>query len=143
VQIAVGSEGLWRRFCEGFDLDADATGLATNAERVAGRDAVVAIVEAAFAGWRSAELLARLDEVGVPAGRVRTLDQVYDWDQTRSQGLVVEVEHSRLGPITIPGPPLRFFDPDGTEVTRTAHTAPPTLDEHGPRIRSWLGTPPQ
>ncbi len=143
VQIAVGSEGLWRRFCEGFDLDGDATPFATNADRVTRREAVVALVEAAFAGWSSADLLARLDEVGVPAGRVRTLDQVYDWDQTRSQGLVVDVEHSRLGPITIPGPPLRFFDPDGTEVTRTAHTAPPTLDEHGTRIRSWLGAPPQ
>ena len=30
VQIAVGSEGLWRRFCDAFDLDPDCEGLATN-----------------------------------------------------------------------------------------------------------------
>jgi crotonobetainyl-CoA:carnitine CoA-transferase CaiB-like acyl-CoA transferase len=141
VQIAVGSEGLWRRFCEGFDLDADATPFATNADRVARRPAVVELVESVFSGWVAADLLTRLDDLGIPAGRVRTLDQVYDWDQTRSQGLVIDVDHSRLGSITIPGPPLRFFDPDGTEVTRTAHTAPPVLDEHTAQIRAWL-TPP-
>ena len=35
VQIAVGSEGLWHDFCEGFDLDPDMAGMATNPERVA------------------------------------------------------------------------------------------------------------
>src|SRR6185436_7666767 len=30
VQIAVGSQGLWRRLCDGFALDPDAPGLATN-----------------------------------------------------------------------------------------------------------------
>ena len=30
VQIAVGSEGLWRRFCEGFGVDPTTEGLATN-----------------------------------------------------------------------------------------------------------------
>ena len=27
---------------------------------------------------------------------------------------------------------------DGAEVTRTQHTAPPTLDEHGASVRRWL-----
>ena len=30
VQIAVGSEGLWKRFCEGFELDPETPGMATN-----------------------------------------------------------------------------------------------------------------
>jgi crotonobetainyl-CoA:carnitine CoA-transferase CaiB-like acyl-CoA transferase len=37
VQIALGSEGLWRRFCAGFGLDPDAEGHATNPS--ASRDA--------------------------------------------------------------------------------------------------------
>ena len=97
VQIAVGSEGLWQRFCAAFGLDPDAEGLATNAERVAARDRVIEVVEAAFADWDAEPLLARLAEVGVPAGKVRTLDEVYAWDQTASQGLLVEVEHPTLG----------------------------------------------
>ncbi|WP_088319705.1 CaiB/BaiF CoA-transferase family protein [Kineosporia sp. R_H_3] len=138
VQISVGSEGLWKRLCTGFGLDPDAAGMATNAERVAHREQVIAAIEAAFAGWDSADLLPRLAEIGVPAGRVRTLDEVYTWDQTLSQGLVVDVDHATLGALKIPGPPLRFFS-DDAEVTRTAHLAPPVLDEHGASIREWLG----
>jgi formyl-CoA transferase len=138
VQIALGSEGLWRRFCEGFGLDPDAAGLATNAERVADRTRVIEVVEGAFASWDAEPLLARLAEIGVPAGKVRTLDEVYGWDQTASQGLLLDVEHSTLGPLTLPGPPLRFFAADGTEVTRRDHAAPPVLDQHAASIRSWL-----
>ena len=74
----------------------------------------------------------------IPAGKVRTLDEVYEWDQVASQGLLVDVEHPTLGGITLPGPPLRFFDAGGAEVTRTRHAAPPTLDEHGQSVRRWL-----
>jgi crotonobetainyl-CoA:carnitine CoA-transferase CaiB-like acyl-CoA transferase len=138
VQIAVGSEGLWRRFCAGFDLDPATPGLETNGQRVAERDRLIGIIEGVFAGWKAADLLVRLDEIGVPAGKVRTLDEVYAWEQTRSQGLVIEVEHSTLGRLQLAGPPLRFFDADGREVTRTAHTAPPTLDGDGASVRAWL-----
>jgi crotonobetainyl-CoA:carnitine CoA-transferase CaiB-like acyl-CoA transferase len=138
VQIALGSEGLWRRFCEGFGLDPAAEGLATNAERVAARDRVIEVVEAAFADWDAEPLLARLAEVGVPAGKVRTLDEVYAWEQTLSQGLLLDVEHPTLGRVQLPGPPLRFFDADGTEVSRGDHAAPPLLDEDADDIRAWL-----
>lgn len=138
VQIAVGSEGLWQRLCAAFGLDPAAEGMATNPERVANRERVIEAVEAVFADWDAEPLLARLAEVGVPAGKVRTLDEVYAWDQTASQGLLVDVEHSTLGHLTLPGPPLRFFAGDGTEVTRRDHEAPPTLDEDGAAIRAWL-----
>ena len=138
VQIAVGSERLWRRLCEAFSLDPDSPGLATNAERVANRDAVIQTVEGVFAGWDAAPLLQRLAEVGIPAGKVRTLDEVYDWEQTASQGLLLDVEHSSLGGLRLPGPALRFFDASGAEVTRRDHAAPPVLDEHGAAIRAWL-----
>jgi formyl-CoA transferase len=141
VQIALGSEGLWRRFCDGFGLDPAADGLATNADRVARRDRLIEVVEAAFADWDAEPLLARLAEVGVPAGKVRALDEVYTWEQTISQGLLVDVEHGTVGRITLPGPPLRFFDAEGTEVTRRDHAAPPVLDEHGDSIRAWLAGP--
>jgi crotonobetainyl-CoA:carnitine CoA-transferase CaiB-like acyl-CoA transferase len=139
VQIAVGSEGLWRRLCAGFGLDPTADGLATNSERVAHRDHVIEVLEATFADWEAEPLLARLAEVGVPAGKVRTLDEVYAWDQTLSQGLLVDVEHPTLGSLSLPGPPLRFFAADGTECTPRDHAAPPVLDQHGTAIREWLG----
>jgi formyl-CoA transferase len=132
VQIAVGSEGLWKRFCEGFGLDAAAEGMTSNPQRVANGKRVNELVQATFALHSTDELLAKLDRIGVPAGRIRSIREVYEWEQTRSQGLLIDVEHATLGTITLPGPPLRFFDPDGTERTRREHSAPPVLgaDNH-------------
>jgi crotonobetainyl-CoA:carnitine CoA-transferase CaiB-like acyl-CoA transferase len=133
LQIAVGSQGLWRRLAAEFELPVDAAGFATNAERVRNRDAVVDAVNAAFAPVPLAELLPQLDRIGVPAGEVRTLDRVYGWDQTVSQGLLVEVEHALAGRLTLPGPPLRF---DGDEPRQ--HLAPPLLGQHDESVRRWL-----
>ena len=127
VQIAVGSEGLWKRFCDGFGLDSDAPGMATNPQRVANGKRVNEMVQAAFALYSTDELLAKLDRIGVPAGRIRSIREVYEWEQTRSQGLLINVDHATLGPITLPGPPLRFFSSDGAELTRRKHRAPPVL----------------
>lgn len=138
VQIAVGSESLWKRLCDGFGLDPAAPGLETNGDRVASRERTIEVIEAAFADWDAEALLARLDEVGVPAGKVRSIDEVYEWEQTRSQGLLVDVEHTSLGKVTLPGPPLRFFDAAGGETTNRRHAAPPLLDEHGDLVRTWL-----
>ena len=138
VQIALGSEALWRRFCAGFGLDPEAEGLSSNQLRVARRDEVIALVEEVFADWEAAPLLAKLQEVGVPAGKVRTMDEVYSWDQVHAQGLMVEVDHPTLGPVHLPGPPLRFFDTEGIEVTRSAHRAPPVLDGDGEAVRRWV-----
>ena len=133
VQIAVGSEALWRAFAPAFGLDRPQW--TTNADRVADRDAVLAAVDEAFAAYTRAELMARLDELGVPAGQVRTFDEVYTWEQTRSQGLLLDVDHATLGDITLPGPPLRFDDGG-----RVRHDAPPTLGQHNDSVRAWLNS---
>ena len=133
VQIAVGSEALWRAFAPAFGLDRPQW--TSNADRVADRDAVLAAVDEAFAAYTRAELMARLDELGVPAGQVRTFDEVYTWEQTRSQGLLLDVDHATLGDITLPGPPLRFDDGG-----RGRHDAPPTLGQHNDSVRAWLNS---
>jgi len=141
VQVACANESLWRRLCAEFGFDPEAEGMATNAERVGNRQRVIDLLEGAFASVAAEDLLARLNKVGIPAGKVRTIDDVYSWDQTRSQGLVIDVEHATLGPLTLPGPPLRFFTPgpDGeTETTRRDHAAPPVLGSSNDDIRTWL-----
>jgi len=135
VQIAVGSDALWQRLAPAFGLDRPEWAL--NRDRVRDHDAVNAAVDAAFGRHQSADVLATLAELGIPAGKVRDFGEVYTWDQTRSQGLLIEVDHAALGHITLPGPPLRF-ETGGRESGRSAHLAPPLLDEHGDAIRSWL-----
>ena len=119
-------------------LPVDDARWALNGLRVENRSSLIAAIEEVFAPWDTDELLAALDDAGIPAGRVRDLQQVYEWDQTASQGLLIEVDHATLGPVTLPGPPLRFFDGAGDEVTRTSHTAPPTLGQHSDTVREWL-----
>ena len=75
---------------------------------------------------------------------MRTIDEVYGWEQTLSQGLLVDVEHATLGRLQLPGPPLRFFapGPDGeTETTRRDHAAPPVLGGSDADVRAWLSGP--
>jgi crotonobetainyl-CoA:carnitine CoA-transferase CaiB-like acyl-CoA transferase len=142
VQISVGSDALWRKFCAVFGLDGEAPDFACNADRVRNHTQTVDLVERAFASYPAVELLEKLRAAGIPAGKVRSLDEVYEWEQVTSQGLAVEVEHEVLGRITLPGPPLRFFETsaDGErETTPAGHTAPPTLDRDGAGIRNWLG----
>ena len=137
IQIACAAESLWVKFANAFGLDPAAEGMATNRERVYNRDAVVAAVNAALAGHTSAEVLAKLAEIGVPCGHVRTIDQVYTWDQVASQHLLLKVDHPVLGEITIPGSPLRFDD-NAYSGGREAHLPPPGLGEHNESIRAWL-----
>lgn len=135
VQISVGSESLWSRFAAGFDLDTTDPRFATNASRVENRAVLIALIQSRFAAFEADELLIRLGELGIPAGRVRSIDEVYRWEQTRSQGLIIDVVHSTLGEISLPGPTLRFFGHDDGEVTKRTHTAPPLLNQHGETLR--------
>ncbi|MGH8870134.1 MAG: CaiB/BaiF CoA transferase family protein [Actinomycetes bacterium] len=133
LQIAVGSEGLWRRLAPLVDIDAEDPRFATNPDRVGNRDALVDEIEAAFVTKPLSHWLPQLAEIGVPAGEVRTFDRVYGWEQALSQGLLLETDHSTLGPVSLPGPPLRF-DAGG----RREHEAPPTLGQHDEAVRAWL-----
>ncbi|NUR87391.1 MAG: CoA transferase [Nonomuraea sp.] len=133
LQIAVANDGQWKKVAALLDIDPEVAKYATNRERFAHRDELIADMEKALAAHDRAHWLARLGEAGVPAGAIRSIDEVYAWDQTRSQGLLIEVDHPVLGPIELPGPPLRFDGLAGQE-----HTAPPALGQDGDAVRAWL-----
>lgn len=133
LQIAVGSEALWRRFqpLSGVD-DADPR-FSTNADRVRHRSELAERIEGVFVTKPLSHWLPLLATIGVPAGEVRTLDRVYEWEQVRSQGLLIEVDHATAGTVRLPGPPLRF-----DAGVRSTHRAPPTLGQHTDSVRAWL-----
>jgi len=141
VQISIGSEKLWQNFASSFNLPADDPRFISNALRVQNRPALNELIERAFSGYDAEELLAALDGAGIPSGKVRTIEEVYEWDQVKSQGLIVEVDHEVLGKINLPGPPLRFFDAQtNNETTRTVHSAPPVLNANAQEIEQWLAS---
>ncbi|MDA8371673.1 MAG: CoA transferase [Nocardiopsaceae bacterium] len=140
LQVAVASQGQWAKFAALLGLDADDPRFADNAARVANRSALNAEIEAVFAGRPRDVWLERIGAIGVPCGAIRTIDQVYTWDQVRSQGLLVGVDHPVLGRVELPGPAVRF-DPAEGEAAQDADTGPlppPRLGEHNESVRAWL-----
>ena len=55
-----------------------------------------------------AHWLAALDEKGVPCGPVHDMLEALDDPQTLARDMVVEVEHSTLGPVKTIGLPVKF-----------------------------------
>ena len=136
VQVACGSETLWRSFAATAGLDVDDPRFATNGDRVAHRDELTRAIEEVLAQQPAEHWLALFGDAGIPSGKVRTIDDVYEWEQTRSQGLLLEVDHATQGRVQLPGSPLRFDD-NPFSGGRETHLAPPTLGQHDAEIRAW------
>ncbi len=140
VQVACGSETLWRSFAATVGLDVDDPRFATNGDRVGHRDELTAAIETVLGAETAEHWLELFDGAGIPSGKVRTLDDVYAWEQTRSQGLLLDVEHSTQGALQLPGSPIRFDD-NAFSGGRAEHQAPPTLGQHDATIRAWVREP--
>jgi crotonobetainyl-CoA:carnitine CoA-transferase CaiB-like acyl-CoA transferase len=138
IQLGVANDGLWRKFAPVVDLDPADPRYATISDRSAHRAELTADIEQALMKAPREVWLGRFAELGIPAGSIRSIDEVYEWPQTRSQGLVIEVEHPQLGRIELPGPPLRFEPSGPSEDAGDHHAAPPTLGQHTDSVLAWL-----
>ncbi len=125
INVAVGSEGLWQRFAPLVGLAVDDPRYATNRDRVSNWDELEAEINAHLASDTVATWAARLDEAGVPSGRIRTMDQVYGWEQLAHLGMVDHVTHPMVGDLDLPGAPVRW-----SRSGRRPAEAPPTLGQH-------------
>ena len=97
------------------------------------RSAHVRAVEDAFARLSVREAVDALSARGVPAGEVRSLDQLFDDEQVRANGLVQTVEQPGVGPVRLLGSPFKVDGrPSGSR------RAAPGLDQHAGEL---LGEP--
>ncbi|CAN5351487.1 CoA transferase [soil metagenome] len=125
VNVAVGSEGLWHRFAPLVGIDPADERFSTNNDRVRRVDELEAEIAGPMAQAGVDEWLRRLDAAGVPAGRVRTMDEVYASPQVAHLGLVDVVAHPTLGEVRLPGAPLTY-----SRTARDTPVAPPLLGQH-------------
>jgi crotonobetainyl-CoA:carnitine CoA-transferase CaiB-like acyl-CoA transferase len=133
INIAVGSEGLWRRFAPLVGLDPDDARFAGNRERVARVEELEAAMAPALTSDTVDGWMERLDRAGIPAGRILSVDQVYDSPQVAHLGLIDEVEHPSLGTLRLPGSPLRY-----SRSRRGTPAAPPVLGQHNDELEDGL-----
>ncbi|HLL49682.1 MAG TPA: CoA transferase [Thermomicrobiales bacterium] len=136
VNIAVGNESLWERFCTALDLTSllEDERFANNSGRSTNREALYAMLELRLRTLTTDDVVRLLDTAGVPCGPIRDVAQTMDDGQTRAQDLVLEVEHPRIGTLRVPGGPYHF---DGEPVR--ARLAPPLLGQQTAEILTEAG----
>ena len=134
LNIAVGSEGLWRRFAPLVDLDPDDPRFATNGDRVDRVEDLEAAMAPALLAKDMDTWMEILDEAGIPAGRILSVDKVYASPQVAHLGLIEELEHPTLGPLRLPGSPIAY-----SRSGKTAVRPPPRLGEHNAEFRTEAG----
>ena len=101
----------------------------TNRKRVRNVGALEAEINGVLAERAPASVLGALDGAGVPAGRIRSIPEVWAWEQVRHLGLVHELVHPELGRVGVPGPALMM---DG--IPMASNLAPPVLGDHDDRM---------
>ncbi len=94
----------------------------------------MAEAEALFKERTVDEWLHTFDEVGVPAGPVRYIQEMLEDEQVAANGLRVELEHSLAGRVKMVGPLIRM-----SETPLEARSASPALGEHTDEILGAMG----
>ena len=108
--LAIGNDAQFRRCCDVVGLPglADDPRFATNAARVAHRDALVPVLAERFRGRPATTWLGALEAATVPCGPVNTIDAVFASDQARARGLKVDLPHPLAGEVPQVASPLRL-----------------------------------
>jgi crotonobetainyl-CoA:carnitine CoA-transferase CaiB-like acyl-CoA transferase len=131
--VGVGTDRQFALLCErvvGRQELADDPRFATNAARVASRQALVSELEAAFLTAPRAEWIARCRREGIPAGEIASVREALLSPQAQALGAVLETVRAGRAFPTI-APPFRLPDFSSPQAA-----APPRLDEDGERIRA-------
>jgi crotonobetainyl-CoA:carnitine CoA-transferase CaiB-like acyl-CoA transferase len=136
VNIAVGNDNLWQRFCAALGLEEVATDerLLTNSGRIGHKDEVYDLIIGALAQVSTDEVVRRLDEHGVPCGPINDVAQIFADPQIADQGLKREASHPTIGSVALPGFPYHFANAE-LEI----RLPPPLLGQHTEEILMEAG----
>ena len=125
--VAVFAEKFWAGFCAAAGRQdwARDPRFVSNRDRVANREALVPLVEAAFRERTTEDWLERLRAHGVPAAPIQSVDRVVADPQVSHRHMVVQMEHPQHGRVPTLGTPIKV---DG--AMELPVTPPPRLGEH-------------
>ena len=136
LNVAVGSERLWDRFCQAVKREdlKDRPEFATNGVRVENRATLVPLLQEYFLTRAADDWVADLQQHNVPAGPINDLADVFSDPQVLHREMLLEMHHPTLGAIKQTGLPIKFSrTPGGLD------RPPPLLGEHNGQILKDLG----
>jgi len=136
ITVGIGSDEQWRRFCDLAnrpDLTAEPR-YATNAGRVAAREELIPRLREVFRARPSAEWLAALPALRIPAAPINDVPTALNDPHTLAREMVQWVTHPALGPLQVLGPVPKLG-----ETPAVIRRAPPMLGEHTGEILGELG----
>jgi len=127
IILAIGNDGQFRRFCvaAGIAETADDARFASNALRIANRDACVAAITPAMKLKATAEWIAVLEPLGVPCGPVHRLDEVFENPQIKHRRMQVDVPHPLSGTVPLVANPIKY-----SRTPLDYEVPPPLLGQH-------------
>ena len=136
VIVGVGSESLWRTFCGSIGRPelADDARFRTNADRVSRYAALSETLAPILRARATADWLALWEEAGIPGGRVRSVGEALDGEQVAARGLLVEIDHPKVGKARFVGSPIHL-----DASTRSARRPPPAVGQHTDEVLGELG----
>jgi len=110
IALAIGADRQFRKLATvlGHSDMADDPRFATNPKRVENRIALYKVMEATFKTKGRDEWLEALHAAGLPAGALRSVDQVMEAPELAERGMVQTVEHHKIGLIKIVGSPIKL-----------------------------------
>ena len=134
--LAAGNDNLWRRLCEAIDRKdlLDDPRFVDNPTRVGHRDALSDEISAVLRTQPSAHWQEVLDQAGVPATPIQTLDEVVEHEQVKALEMLRRMPHPRIPDYTVVNTPIRT---SGAYPATT--TVPPLLGEHSRQVLAELG----
>ncbi|MCB1859272.1 MAG: CoA transferase [Gammaproteobacteria bacterium] len=135
--VAVGNDRQFLQLCRVLSLEHIATDprFRNNEARVGHREALIPALAGAIAGYRRDDLLQRLERVGVPAGPINTVTEVFADPQVVHRRLRLDIPDAGEGK-TIPGVRVPIcFSRNRLSPSRPA----PRLGEHTTEILREIG----
>ncbi|CAN5654482.1 CaiB/BaiF CoA-transferase family protein [soil metagenome] len=133
IVVAVGNNAQFGRLCEAMGLPdlADDDRYATNPDRVANREELVAVLQKRFSERPADGWVEKIRDAGVPCGPVNALSDVFEDEHVLGSGMFQEVEHPAAGLLKMLASPV-LVDGERLPVRRP----PPTLGQHD-ELEGW------
>ena len=139
--MAAATPDMWVKLCRLLGMEDWLTDpeFKDNSGRTRNREQVKARLNGKFAARGKMEWTLELVKLGLPAGPILTLDQVFTDPHVQQTGVIEEIEHPTLGTLRLIANPIRMDGLGG----RSVRSAPPELGADTRQVLGEYGLPPE